>query len=187
MQKCLVLHWRWWSDLDNWFPWLKDELEKQNIVALVPNLPYTDIPVYEQQLEFIEKYNDILKKWDIIVWHSLGCTLAMAMVDTFKLKYLKLILIAPPYPWLWEDGWVEMFWEAHDSITKYFNQQVSFEKLWNKYTAFLSDNDPFIDIKKSKKYLSKLENIEFIDFKNKWHFNQSWWTYELPEILDYIK
>lgn len=183
MKKCLVLHWRWWNDNGDWFPWLKDELEKKNIETIIPNLPYTDIPVYEQQIEFVEKYKDILNEWDIIIWHSLGCKLAMHIVDKFKLKYLKLILVAPVYPWLWEDGWKKMFWDAHETITPYFNEQVSFDELWNKYTAFLSDDDPFIDMDKAKKYLSNLENIEFIEFENKWHFNE----YELPKLFDYIK
>jgi predicted alpha/beta hydrolase family esterase len=32
---------------------------------------------------------------------------------------------------------------------------------------FLSNNDPYINMENAKKYYSKLENVEFIDFKDK--------------------
>ena len=62
-----------------------------------------------------------------------------------------------------------------------------FYKLNNEFIVFLSDNDPYINMEKAKAYYSKLENIKFVEFKWKWHFNRSAWILELKEILDYLK
>lgn len=185
MQKYLLLHWRGWDENQNWFPWLKKELSDKWIETIVPNLPNTTIPEYEEQFKYIKKYKDELKEWDVIIWHSLGCKLAMHFIEEYKLKWLKVILVAPVYPWIAEDLWKNVFWEAYDGISKYFNKDVKFEKLWNRYIIFLSNNDFYIDKNKAKKYLDNLENVEFVEFNNMWHFNEWAWVYELKELLEY--
>ena len=44
---------------------------------------------------------------------------------------------------------------------------------------FLSDNDPYINMDNAKKYYSKLENIKFVEFSKKGHFNKSAGVLEL--------
>lgn len=186
MKKCLILHWWWWNSNQNWFPWLEMNLYKLNINTFIPDLPNTSFPVYHEQIKTLEKYMDFFKSGDIIIWHSLGCKLALHFIEKYKLKWLTVILVAPAYAWLWEELWRKALWVAYDNLTQYFNEELSFEKLWNKYITFLSNDDPFINMWSAKNYLKQLEKVEFIDFEKKWHFNQSAWIFEIPEILDYI-
>jgi len=182
--KALLLHWWWGDSNENWLPWLKGELEKSDIKTFVPDLPNTNNPVLEEQLNFLEN-----EKYNFLVEHSLGCQLVLKFVEKNNISNAKIVLVAPTYPNLAEELWKEILWESYESIEKYYNTQLDFKKinsLNNQITVFLSDNDPYIKMENAKKYYSNLENIKFIEFSQKGHFNKSAGVLKLKEILDYL-
>lgn len=185
MKKCLILHGWGWSSEWNWFPWLKKNMESKWYEVFLYDLPNSTIPEYDEQINFLNFQKLNLLEWDVIFWHSLWCKLAMNYVENNQFSWLKIYLVAPVYPWLAEDKWRGIFWDAFDSILKYFNTKTYFKKLWNTYKIFLSNNDPYIDIDKAKNYLWNLENREFIEFKNMWHFLEWTWNFEFNELFDY--
>ena len=156
----------------------------------VPNLPNTDNPVLEEQEEYIDIYSWDFKEAWLIVWHSLGCQLAMNFLYENNIENSTVILVAPTYPWLASELWKEILGETYDTIEKYYDFQLDFDKLNkqnNKIIVFLSDNDPYINMESAKKYYKNIDNIKFIEFKNKWHFNKTSWVLELEEILEYLE
>lgn len=82
---------------------------------------------------------------------------------------MKKVLILHGRWWDWNENWFPWL-----------------KKLWNNYTIFLSDNDPYIIMESAKQCYLNLENVKFIEFHNIGHFNEWAWIYELPEIMDYI-
>jgi len=186
MKKVLILHGRWWDDQENWFPWLKNELESKGFQVFVPALPSTNNPNLTEQLDYISDYYNNVWKIDYIVGHSLGCKLALHLIEKFNITNIKGILVAPTYRWLTDELWKKVYWTAYDNLKEYINKEIEFKKLWNRHTIFLSNNDPYIKVENAKNYYSNLENIKYIDFLNMWHFNEWAGIYKLPEILDYI-
>lgn len=185
MKKCLILHGRAWKAESNWFPWLKGEMESKWYEVFLHDLPNSKVPSYDEQMSFIEWLNFDLGEWNIIFWHSLWCKLAINYIDRNNLRGLKVFLVAPVYPWLVEEAWRDVFWKAYDSILEYINKENNFQVLWNKYVAFLSSDDQYIDMWKSKKYLNNLEDIQFVEFENMWHFNEWSWITKLKELFEY--
>jgi len=186
--KALLLHWWWWNSSENWLPWLKLEFEKTWINTFVPDLPDTDNPDLKKQLVSLSNFN--IENLDIMVWHSLGCQLAVKFLEEKNIENSRIILVAPTYPNLAIELWKDVLRDSYDSIEKYYNVNLDFEKinkLNNEFIVFLSNNDPYINMENAKKYYSKLENVKFIDFKDKWHFNKSAWVLELSEILECLK
>jgi predicted alpha/beta hydrolase family esterase len=184
MKKVLILHGREGTPKSNWLPRLSKELEKKWLETIIPKLTNTNYPVYEKQ------YNDIknikLKSWDLIVWHSLGCKLAINFIEKNNISWIDVILVAPVYNNLVNELWKELFWDAFSNLEFYVNIENNFKninKLNNNYTIFLSDNDKYINKLSAKKYYWSLKNIKFIELKNKWHFMDL----KLQEILKYIK
>lgn len=189
MKRTLVLHWWWGGSNNNWFPWLKSEIEFKVPEIYIPNLPNTDNPVYQEQMDYLGVYSSDFKGGWNILWHSLWCKLALKFVEDYNIKNSVLVLVAPTYFWLASELWREVCWDAYDNLEEYFDIKIDFDKinkLNNKVVVFLSDNDPFINMENAKKYYSDIKNIEFIDFKGKWHFNEWSWTFELEEILGYL-
>lgn len=187
MKKVLILHGWWWDNQENWFPWLKNELELDWFQVFVPVLPNTDNPNLREQLDYISDYYNKVWNIDYMVWHSLGCKLALHLIEKFKITNISCILVAPTYRWLTDELWKEVYWSAYDNLNEYINKDLEYKNLWNKYTIFLSDNDPYINVENAKNYYSNLENVSFIDFHNMWHFNEWAWIYKLPDLLNCIK
>mgnify|MGYP003563929483 CR=1 FL=1 len=189
MDKALILHgWRWDSK-ENWFPWLKKELNKKLFDVYIPNLPSTHKPVLEEQLDCINVYSSDFKEDSLIVWHSLWWQLALAFIEENNIKDSLIIMVAPTYDKTIKEVWKDIAWESYDYLVDYNESKIDFQKinkLNNKFIIFLSDNDPYINMENAKNYYKKLENVNFVEFKNKWHFNQSAWIYEIPEILKYL-
>lgn len=190
MNTALLLHGWGWNPTHNWSPWLQKELNIKMFDVYAPNLPNTSNPVLDEQLEYISIYSSDFKDWGCIIAHSLWCQLAMKFIEENNIKNSIIILVAPSYPLLASELGKEFLWGSYENMEKYYNTQINFKKinkLNNKYYIFLSDNDRYINMENAKKYYSWIKDIKFVEFKNKWHFNNSAWVFELPEILEYIK
>lgn len=190
MKTALILHWWGWNSSRGWLPWLQKELNSRIFDVFIPNLPNTNTPVLEEQEEYIEVYvSDFEDGW-YIIGHSLWYQLSMNFIENNNIKNSVIVLVAPSYPWLDSELWSEVLGDSYDTLKKYYDFKNDFDKinkLWNKFIVFLSDNDEFINMESAKKYYSQLQNVEFREFENKWHFNQASGVLELEEILDYIK
>lgn len=189
MNTTLLLHWWKWRSDNGWFPWLKSQIEFKVAELYIPNLPNSNNPILEEQMEYINIYAGDFKQWWNIIGHSLGCKLALKFVEENNIKNSLIILVAPTYPWLAQDLWEKVFWEAYNNLKKYFDEELNFDKineLNNKIIIFLSDNDEYINMNSAKKYYSDFKNIEFREFQNKGHFNEWAWVLELEEVLEYL-
>jgi predicted alpha/beta hydrolase family esterase len=187
MKKALILHWWEWNSNSHWIPWLACELEAQWYNVIAPDLPGTDYPDLEEQLEQIRYKN--LKKKDVIIAHSLWCQLAMKYVAEEKLSWIKVILVAPSYNNLADELWDVKLGDAFTCLSNCFNDPLNFRnvnKLKNKYTVMLSDDDPYINRFSAKEYYWQLDSAEFVDFEWKWHFSSDVWLEQLPEALEYL-
>lgn len=188
MDKAIILHGWWWSSKENWFPYIKKELDKKLYDVYIPNLPNTKNPILEEQLEYIDIYASDFQNWWLIIWHSLWWQLALHFIEKNDIKDSLIILVAPSYDNTTKELWEKVAGGSYEYLVSYNEAKVNFDKinkLNNRFIIFLSDNDPFINMENAKKYYGKLKNIEFIDFENMWHFNQSAWVYELEDILKY--
>ena len=185
--KALILH-GWEASPDgHWMPWLKDELEKKDFEVHIPALSNPEYPVLEEQLDDLADIE--LNSGDIIIGHSLGCQLALQLVEQRKLEWVKVILVAPTYHNLADELWEAAFGDAYQKLYDYYNAPNNFwqlNKLDNTYTILLSDNDPYINQFTAQEYYKPLEESEVILCSWKWHFNTTAGILELPEILKYI-
>ena len=65
--------------------------------------------------------------------------------------------------------------------------QLEFKDFWNEYIICLSETDNFINLEHAEQYYCLLEDVELLEFKDKWHFNNAAKVFELPEILEYFE
>jgi predicted alpha/beta hydrolase family esterase len=170
-------------------PWLKNQVEYKADETFVPNLPNTENPVLKEQLDYIDIYSgDFKNDWNII-GHSLWCQLALHFIVDNNLSNQNVVLVAPSYNDITKNIWEENFWESLLNLKEYYNTKINFtklNKLNNNITIFLSKNDPYINLDSAKKFYIELKNVKFVEFEDKWHFNNQSETFELEEILKYI-
>lgn len=155
--------------------------------VLCPDLPNTDFPIVEDQVESLEKSK--LKKWDIIIAHSLGCQVWLKYIEEQKIDWITVIFVAPSYNYLADEIGDDRLSDAFVCMSNAFNTTYNFRqlnKLKNNYTVMLSENDPYINSFEAREYYGQLDNVHFVMLAWKWHFSSDIWLQQFPELLKYI-
>lgn len=191
MKKAILLH-GWAGKSDNhWFPWMKKELEELGYEVFAPDLTATRLPVLEDQLGDVEEIMANFWKGDIVIGHSLGCQLGLHAIHKLELRNIKSIFVWPSFP-----GCTEMIdknfaesvcGDAYDNLVEYNNEELELEDYDNEYIICLSENDEFINLEAAEDYYCMLENVEFLEFEDKWHFNTASEVFEIPELMEYLE
>ena len=176
MKNALILHGTDANSLDNWFPWLKKELEKKGYKVWVPDLPHAEKPN-------IDRYNNFIlsnKDWDfndesIIIGHSSGAVEILGLLEAFPKETVvnKCFLVGS---FINDLGW--------DSLKELFLKPFDFEKIKKHSKEFIfihSDNDPYCPLDHAKYLVEKL-NGQLIIIKGQGHFSGK--EVKMPAILD---
>lgn len=165
MKNALILHGTGNNPHGNWFPWLKDELEKKGYLVWVPNLPNSAKPN-------TKNYNDFIlgnTRWSfneksILIGHSSG---AVAM--------LGLLQELPEGTTVDTCIFVSAFKDnlGSEEFNGLFEKPFDFERIKTKAKKFIfihSDNDPYCPLEHAK-FLAKKLGGELIIKKGQGHFN----------------
>lgn len=188
MKNALILHGAENDHSGNWFPWLKEELEKKEYKVWVPDLPNSSTPVQKDWLETISSN----KEWSfdedsIIIGHSAGATLILRILETLadSITIKQVILVAGPI----DKGGMPKFWQYKEDLTK---QTFNWEKIKNSSNNFVfiaSDNDPYDCGERHSKFMHKQIGGELIIKSGEGHFNLEVGDYyqQFPLVLDLIK
>ena len=92
MDNYIIIHGSFGSKDGNWFPWLKNELEKDNKDVVIPQMP---VGVGNQNFENWSKVLDDLKidENTTIIAHSIAPIFVCKYLITNKIKVKKLIFV----------------------------------------------------------------------------------------------
>lgn len=176
-KQALILHAWYEKPENNWYPWLKTELETRGYKVFIPDLPtmQTNLPDMQQQLNFIEKTVTIDSE-TIVVGHSIGCLLAMRLAE--KHTFGKMFLVAG---WDFNELSVEhrLFWKTpinHTMIKQHIKEIY----------VISSDNDPYTTAFAAEE-MSKRLSGKFILIKGAGHFTEKDGITRIPEMLSLLQ
>ncbi len=176
MKKALILH-AWFSTpKDNWYSWLKAELEKKGYEVWLPELPTMptkDLDL-EAMLKFIMEHNFVDKE-TVVIGHSLGSVVAMRLAE--NIEFGKAILLAA---WDFNDLTPEhaCFWTRpidHLRIRSNVKELV----------ITISDNDPFITSLQAEE-MAKRFGAKVLRVGTRGHYGAEDGVTEVPEILEFV-
>lgn len=173
MKTALILHGTDATPRSNWFPWLKTELEKQDYLVWVADLPGTHRPHMKRYVEMLlsTKFNlgGRPKGWQydentLIVGHSSGAVAALGLLQALpKDRSVGLCMLIASFQ---NDlGW--------DALSGLFEQSFDFNVIRTKAQKFIfihSDNDPYCPLEHAQ-YLSRQVEGELIVLPGQGHFN----------------
>lgn len=137
--KALILHGTDATHRDNWFPWLKDKLEKLGYEVWVPDLPQANQPNTTRYTSFL-----LSKNWDfensLMIGHSAGAVEILDLLQNLPsgVKINTAILVAP---FLGDLGWPQ--------LRDLKNLKFDYQKIKQSAKNFIvlhSDNDPYCPI-----------------------------------------
>ncbi len=178
----LILHGRASTAKDNFYPWLKKELEKEGFKVQVPTMPNRKgEPDDVEQADFVQK-NCKLNRNTVIIGHSMGGIVAMRLLER-GIKIGGLILLATPYSGRFSDG------VKRESVAKAARKGFNFDKVKRNasYIRIISDlNDKIVPQSDGKSFAEKLRvELELIKGA-KPHFQDKKELEILSEVLPKI-
>ncbi|MCI8778575.1 MAG: serine hydrolase family protein [Bacilli bacterium] len=181
MKNAIIIHGTEGNPEENWFPWLKKELEQKGYTVSVPQFPSP--PVVPAK---ISEWFDVLNNYQInedtiIIGHSLGGIFTLRVLETLNFTIKAAILVGTP---------------IGIKPIKYYERDLSFsgfEFNWSKiknvakdFVVFQSDNDPYVALENGRELSNKL-GVTLYFIPNAGHFNAQAGYTEFPELLQQIK
>lgn len=181
-QNIFIIHGAFGHPKENWFPWLKNELEKQGYAVFVPAFPTPENQSLENWLKAFRDYEKFLNEDSILVGHSIGSAFILNVLEGLKHPIKAAFLVA---------GFIgKLDSEEVDEINKSLTEK---EFDWSKikencrqFTLYQSNNDPYVPVKKGKELERKL-SAKLTLVKNAGHFNEKAGYTKFELLLEDIK
>lgn len=165
------------SPKDNWFPYLKEELEKENVEVIASEFPDNQLAREAYWIPFLK--NDLkADEQTVLVGHSSGAIAAMRFSEVNKIK--GSVLVGAYYTDL------EL---ATEKQSGYFNRPWNWQSIVDNQSwiiQFASINDPWIPIEEARFVHERLQS-EYYEFLDQGHFGGDYKKPVFPELLEALK
>ena len=176
----IIIHGAYGNPGENWFPWLKEELEKLGIEVFVPRFPTPAGQNLDNWMKIFSDYEKHLGEDTILIGHSLGPSFILALLEKHKAKAAFLVA-----------GFTGLLGrDEFDSINRTFvERDFGWEQIRSNCKRFIvinSDNEPYVPQKKGRELAEKL-GTELIVLKGARHINKESGFVQFPLLLDRIK
>ncbi|OGE86021.1 MAG: hypothetical protein A3J48_03240 [Candidatus Doudnabacteria bacterium RIFCSPHIGHO2_02_FULL_46_11] len=163
---------------DNWFPWLKTELEKLGYEVYVPAMPNTDTP---QLAEWLSSLKALISTPDgntYFVGHSLGCITILRYLESLgeNQKVGGAVLAA---------AFIDpiILKEVNHFVSEPLNAEKIKQSVVKGLVVVNSDNDPYMPFEQAEK-LKLLLNSRLIKVHNGAHLSAEAGYTQLPVVLE---
>ena len=166
---------------ENWFPWMKKELDALGCSTIVPQFPTPKNQTLENWFAVFDEYAAEFTPETILIGHSLGGTFLLRVLERSAFKSKASFFVAASI--------------GIRPLKNYETDKPFVQKPfdWNKIRSnaghafvFHSNNDPFVGIENSRKIASKL-GVEMIFVENAGHFNAAAGYTRFEALLELVK
>ena len=162
---------------DNWFPYLKRELEKIGVKVEAPQFPDSELARASYWLPFLEKELKADKN-TIIIGHSSGAIAAMRYAETHQI--LGSALIGTYY--------TDLGYET-EKLSGYFDTPWDFDAIKKNQhwiIQFAGINDPWIPIEEARIIRDQL-STDYYESPDQGHFGGDYYKETFSELLEALK
>jgi uncharacterized protein len=179
--KIIIIHGAYGNPEENWFPWLKKELEKRGHKVFVPEFPTPEGQYLGNWLEILHEYLQHIGPDTIFVGHSLGPAFIVTVLERLKRPVKAAFFVA---------GFIDVLDNKEfDKINKTFvKKQFNWDKIRansKEFFVYASENDPYVPVRKTKELATKL-GTKLIRVKKAGHFNAAAGYTKFERLLDDI-
>ncbi|NYZ75711.1 serine hydrolase family protein [Candidatus Micrarchaeota archaeon] len=181
MTNVFIIHGIGGSPSENWFPWLKDGLEKLGSRVFAPQLPDSENPKLERWLCAFEKYKPQLEN-SIVVGHSLGVAFLLTVIERLDKPVKAAFFVAGFTKPLNNPDFDEL-------IGTFVEKQFDWNEVrrnCRKFYVINSDNDPYVPLEQGRNIAKNLKT-ELIVLKNADHMNEEAGFTKFDFLLEKIK
>ena len=161
---------------DQWFPYVKKELEKLGLKVIARDFPDPVLARAKYWLPFLKKLG--ADKNTILIGHSSGAVAAMRFAEENKI--LGSVLVGACYTDLGDEmekksGYYEKPWNW---------QNIKNNQKW--IIQFASKDDPWIPIKEAR-FIHQRLNTEYYEYEHEGHFGADREYPKFPKLVEVVK
>ena len=184
MKRIFIIHGWGYTPRNNFYPWLKSELEKLGYEVFCPAMPDTDTPVIEAWVDHLKELVGTPDKNTHFIGHSIGCQTILRYLETVSTPVGKAVFVA---------GWFDLknmeSKEEEDIAEPWIKTPIDIAKVKRvlpSSTLIISDNDPFGAFEENKKRFAELGS-KIVVLHDAGHFTKDDGYTKLPEALEEFK
>src|SRR3989344_1419007 len=164
MMNAFILHGIYGDPEENWFPWLKQELQQLKIETHIPHFPTIEprTPL-KSWTEAWEPYDAKVSDQSLIIGHSLGVAFGLSIIERHPVKAAFLVATA----------WGVTRNEFDPIMGEIADQSFDWDAIRNHcshFEIFHADNDPYLPLERPET-LAKNLGCTLTVIKGAWHFN----------------
>lgn len=178
----IIIHGSFGHPKENWFPWLKAELEKIGYNVIVPKFPTPKGQNLDIWLDVLDRYEKYLDSETMLVGHSIGVSLILKKLEILKHPINAVFLVAGCIGKIGNN--------IFDNInSSFFEGGFEWDKIRRNAKHFFlyhSDNDPYVPLKMGEELAAKL-GVKLTLVKGAGHFNEKAGYRKFPLLLEDIK
>ncbi|MBI4176679.1 MAG: serine hydrolase family protein [Candidatus Aenigmarchaeota archaeon] len=186
MPNVIIIHGSYGHPEENWFPWLKSELERLGCNVFIPRFPTPDGQTLENWIKTFKGYEKYLDKNSIAVGHSLGPAFLLSVIEKLG-GPIKAAFFVAGFIGKFEDAWAN---PEFDRINRTFaEKQFNWKKIrqnCGKFYVIYSNDDPYVPPEKSEE-LGKLLDVKPVLIKNAGHFNEKAGYVKFESLLGMLR
>lgn len=168
---------------ENWFPWLKQKLEKEDYKVYVPQFPTPPrIPAkIAEWFNVFKMYEQHIDEDTIFIGHSLGGIFVLRLLERLEHPVKAAIFIGTPI------GVRPILnYERDNSFSGFLFDWNSIAKKAHHFEVFQSDNDPYVSLGNGEQLAKKL-NVKLNLVQNAGHFNAKAGYTKFDLLLERLK
>ena len=183
MKRAFIIHGSHGNPQENWFPWLKSELEKLNYKVTIPQFPAannTGSENLDDWLKMFEKYLELFDENSILIAHSKGCIFTYHLLHRIRPCIRAVFLVAPWYKYHWYGN--------NKPVSTFHVKDFRWDSLKDKskyFEIYQSTND-IIEVWEGEK-IAKDVGGNIVIIENAGHFNSNAGFTKFPLLLESIK
>ena len=179
-----LIHGSFGSPFSNWIPWLRKELENNNLEVYTPDLPTgVGYQNYENWSKLLKVYFDagILNQETTIFAHSIAPIFICKFLVENSIKVKKLIFVCGFNKYL---GINDEYDAVNNSM--YFDNIEDIKVLCNSIICYYSDNDPYVKYDAEKNFADKVSTKQFC-ISGGGHLNSESNYIEFKELVEILE
>ena len=194
MKNVFLFHGYIGKKMSDWLLWLEKELKKNKVDVYFPEYNNSQKPVMADWLKEFEITSSEINFDTIFIAHSLGCLVALLLLQQSNIKISKVILTACLKNEVSSQNlkglWAKISEEEKESIASFIEQELDWQKIKDSaddFVFYFSKDDYAVDFEENFEFYKKLfPDAKFKIYDNHGHFNHKNDIYEMPDILSEI-
>jgi len=175
----LIFHGTGGTSDGNWFPWLKQELERDGYRVAVPQFPTPEGQSLESWLEALDGYSDYIQPSSVLIGHSLGGLFTLRVLERFGPVYGAVFVSAPigvrPI----------RFYDSDHAFSGFDFDWARITANANHRAVFHSNDDPYVSLANGEELAQHL-GVDLTFIPDAGHLNAESGYTKLSPVLDAI-